>query len=86
MSEPIMMLARAINAQKADALGTSALLLAVIKSFPSDQQAKVFEEFEKEISMLQSALSDSDAESDISEGVDRFARSIEERRSSLAQS
>jgi len=85
MSEPIMMLARAINAQKADALGTSALLLAVIKSFTPEQRSKVFEEFEEEISLLRSELARSNLERDISDGVESYVRSIEARRNSLDQ-
>lgn len=85
MSEPIMMLARAINAHKADALGTSALLLAVIKSFTPEQRSKVLEEFEEEISLLRSELARSNLERDISDGVESYVRSIEARCNSLGR-
>ena len=62
MDEAIMMLARAMNANKEQSMGLHALLLGVLKSMPAEQRGKAFAEFDREIEILCHALDSSGAE------------------------
>ena len=86
MHEVIMQLARTINEQKGESLGTHALLLGIIKSFAPEQRDKVFDEFDKEIATLRSALASSNSEREVSEGVEEFVRLLEGKRIELDRS
>ena len=83
MEEAIMMIAKAMNTQKGDSLGVHALLMAVIKSLPAEQRTQVFDEFEKEAAILRSALADSNVEREIGDSFERFASTLEQRRTAF---
>jgi hypothetical protein len=80
MEEAIMILARAMNTNKGSSLGLHALLLAVIKSMPTEQRAQVYVEFDREIDSLRSAMPGSGVENEVRDGVESFVRSLEVKR------
>ena len=79
MNDVIKQLLGTINAQKGEILGLDAMLLGILKSLPAEQRDVALTEFNSEIRDLRTAISSSNSDPEVSQGLENYARALNQR-------